>query len=188
MFFSHTIRMNSTSTWGTHRAVATLSRMLAWTVFGLTLAACQLAGGKSSLERLQESVSSVNEDARWGRLDLASAKVTDSYKPQFLAARENWNKSIQIADVELSNVELEGEQEHAISDVTINWYSLNSMELHSTSIRQQWKSRGHGFVLVKEHITDGDPDLLIKPKPKNPAQNTANAPAKTTAQNTESTP
>jgi hypothetical protein len=122
----------------------------------------------SSGELLRDSVVGLNDAARWARLDLAAERVSPEFRARFVGSRRGWGRRLQIADVEMLDLRLHDDGDHATSEVEVSWYALTTMTLHSTVLRQQWEKEGMGFVLTGEEILGGDRALLTPP-PARPA-------------------
>jgi hypothetical protein len=129
------------------------------------LLACVLLPGclfqnLSPTTQLSERVYALNEEARWGRMDLAAQRVMPRYRQRFLDSRRAWGREIAIADVEVSALVLAEDSESATSAVEINWYDQRTMVLRSTLLRQRWAKTDAGFFLEEEDVTGGDEELL----------------------------
>ncbi len=114
-------------------------------------------------EQLTDQVYSLNEEARWGRLDLAVRRVSPTYRPTFMTSRRAWGRRISIADTEVSALAVEPGSDEATSSVEISWYDLQSMELRSTVVRQRWAKSSSGYQLDEETVIGGDETLLDLP-------------------------
>jgi hypothetical protein len=150
-----------------------LARQLTCFVILLAASGC-FVQHLSSSQRLQEAVQGLNDEARWGRLDLAVGCVAPRYRNAFYTSRSRWSRSIQIADVEISQVVM-GEKGRAVSVVMISWYDFAAMDLRQTLLRQRWQRGGsRGFMLVSEDVIDGDPQLVASPKRHTDDEGSAN--------------
>lgn len=130
-------------------------------------------------ERLTDQVYSLNEEARWGRLDLAVRRVAPSYRGTFMTSRRSWGRQVSIADTEVSALVLSRETDSATSSVEVNWYDLATMTLRSTMIRQRWARTDDGYLLDEETVIGGDAELLELPEAddESPAESTTEATA-----------
>jgi hypothetical protein len=154
-------------------ASARLSRILRmqvrtiWTVcLALApLSACLLANVGAD-KKVSDAVQSLNEQARWGRVNDAALLVQPDYRDAFIDRRRNWGNGVQLADIEVLNIQLASDSEHASATVSYSWYAMTDMTLHVTTLHQAWTSRKRGFALASETVTQGDPGLFSPPKAK----------------------
>jgi hypothetical protein len=143
-------------------------RVLISTV-GLLLATVTSSGclfqNIGTAERLRDAVDGVNDSARWSRLDLAVQRVHPAYRTEYMKARHRWGRSIQIADSEVLNMRIAEGDDEAVSVVAVSWYSYDTMTLHQSVIRQEWKRLSGEYALHAEIVVDGD-DYLLAPPPE----------------------
>src|SRR5687768_11353163 len=105
-----------------------------------------------SEERLRDAVVELNDQTRWGRMDTAVARVHPAYRRAFVRSHQRWSSTIQIADVELMNVQIADSRERATITVALSWYSYETMELRQTVIRQRWRREGAEYFLHSEEV------------------------------------
>jgi len=113
-------------------------------------------------ERLNDAVWGLNDDARWGMVPAAAERVQPRYKRRFMLSRRGWGRAVQIADTEISRVDLADDEKKAVSWLAVRWYTEDTMELRETFLRQSWLRDGRDFVLVSERVVAGDPHLLVR--------------------------
>jgi hypothetical protein len=111
-------------------------------------------------ERLRESVYGLNEEARWGRIDLALERVSPAYQGKFARRRALWGRRIQIADSDMTHLKLDDDKDKATSLVAVSWYDYATMTVHQTLVQQHWKRVDIRYMLTDERVLDGDPALL----------------------------
>ncbi len=116
----------------------------------------------SAEERLREAVMGLNDEARWCRLDLAAQRVAAPFRRQYVDSHRKWGEAIQIADSEVTNVETLGGRDKAVAIVSVRWYREDTMTLATTKLKQKWVRVRGNYVLVHEHVHDGDVRLLDK--------------------------
>lgn len=116
----------------------------------------------SSEEHLQDVVARMNEDTRWGHVDQAAAHVGPRYMRSFLARRAGWGHSLEISDIELSNMRVRDDRASATAVITVAWYSYSTAELYRTKVRQEWRkdNDANEFFLVSEHVIQGNAGVL----------------------------
>lgn len=128
--------------------------------------------------RFKEEVTGMNDESRWNRIDLAQQRVAPKYQSQFVAARAKWGKRVQLADLDLVNMQM-GEAGKAMSIITLSWYDMDDMTLRSSVIRQQWESTVTRFALVSETVIEGDESIFVAGSPQR-AKALATEPAQAT--------
>lgn len=111
-------------------------------------------------ERLQDQVYALNDETRWGRIDLAAQRVVPAYRSRFLELHQGWGTSVQVAETELTNLALAEDGQSAAALVTVSWYDMQSMEAHTTHLRQRWTKSDGPFALAGEEIVGGEPSLF----------------------------
>lgn len=127
------------------------------------LESCTLIQNLSPETRFNDQVFQLNDEARWGRMDLAVNHVHRDYRRRFAASRHRWGREVHIGDTEVTNMQLGGE--NPVSTVVHSWVDESAMELRSTTINQIWTSHfgpnGPVYELVREEVIDGDDGLLL---------------------------
>ena len=133
-------------------------RTLPW-VLALGLTACFM-GNNSPQKKISDTVFSLNDNARWGRISDAALMVEPSYRDTFVNAHQSWGTDIKLADTEIVQVQIAPDAERASAIVTYSWYAMDTMTLHETTVRQHWSALGSGYALTSEAVVRGDPRLL----------------------------
>lgn len=136
-----------------------ISFFLLFVVAGM-LSGCMLIDSISPQVRLGDQVHQLNDEIRWGRIDLAAQRVAPSHRRQFVQSHRAWGTTIRIAEADITNMQLGLPDDQAASLVTYSWFNERTMELSSTTVRQLWKGDGSGFVLSGEEVIAGDESLL----------------------------
>ena len=124
------------------------------------LTACSMAQGLNPENRLQDHVYMLNDEARWGRVDLAAGRCARAYRGAFVRSHRRWGRGISIGDLDVTNIAMM--QAGAQSLVTYSWIDDDTMELHQTTVRQNWVGEGDGFALAGEDIVSGDDGLYLE--------------------------
>jgi hypothetical protein len=133
----------------------------------------------SAEEKLRDSVVGLNEEVRWNRLDLATARVEPQFRGQFRRTHADWHRGFELADLEIIDVQTAGEdRERATSFVTFRWYDMRTMLLAETTVKQEWRRTINGYWLISESVTDGNARLLevperLRDEPEAPASDEA---------------
>jgi len=138
------------------------THLLSLALLASTLAGCMFQN-VSTGERLRDAVTGINDEMRWSRMDLAIQRVHPTFKEEYAQTHYRWGEIIQIADMDLLNVQLEEDGDAAMSIVAVSWYRYDTMTLHRTVIRQQWVLVGGAFALEAERVLNGEERLLEPP-------------------------
>jgi len=124
----------------------------------LVLGGCTLMQNLRPENRLADIVYQFNDEARWGRIDLASQRCAGAYRRPFVRSHARWGHGVNIGDAEVTNLAMgTGEAgADAQSLVTYQWIDDATMELHTTTVRQDWHGEGEGFQLIAEVVVNGE--------------------------------
>lgn len=117
----------------------------------------------SATERLRDAVVELNDEVRWNRMDVAVQRVAPGFQEQFRYSHLQWGQQIQIADTEILGVKADKEKGEATSRIAVKWYDQSTMMIAATTLRQEWKKAGRGFMLMGETVEAGHPGLLTLP-------------------------
>jgi hypothetical protein len=127
----------------------------------LVLGGCTLMQNLRPENRLADIVYQFNDEARWGRIDLASQRCTNTYRLPFVRSHARWGHDVAIGDAEVTNLAMGTgvAGADAQSLVTYQWIDNATMELHTTTVRQDWHGEGEGFQLIAEVVVNGEFEL-----------------------------
>ncbi|MBX7194529.1 MAG: hypothetical protein K1X94_20905 [Sandaracinaceae bacterium] len=140
-------------------ALSTVLTISAGTALLAPSTGCMMMQGLQPETRLQDHVVLLNDEARWGRVDLAAGRCARAYREAFVRSHRRWGRTIAIGDVEITNIAMQ--QGGAQSLVTYSWIDQSTQELHATTVRQSWVGEGDGFSLAGEDIIGGDEGLYL---------------------------
>jgi hypothetical protein len=126
-------------------------------VASLALFGCPMP--ESSAARMQSTASDFNTDVRFGRLSLAVEKVSATEREEFLKRRKTWTGRVEIADYELISAKMKGNEDAEVV-VKYDWYETSVGDLHTSQIKQAWKSHKGTWQLESETLDEGAPGLL----------------------------
>ena len=131
-------------------------------VLVLVLGGCTLMQNLRPENRLADIVYQFNDEARWGRIDLASQRCAGTYRQPFVHSHARWGHDVAIGDAEVTNLAMGTgvAGADAQSLVTYQWIDNATMELHTTTVRQDWQGQGEGFQLVHEVVVNGEFELF----------------------------
>jgi hypothetical protein len=140
-------------------AISTVLSLSAGTALLGPGSGCGMMQGLAPETRLQDHVYMLNDEARWGRVDLAASRCARSYREAFVRSHRRWGRTVAIGDVEITNIAML--QGGAQSLVTYSWIDQSTQELHATTVRQSWVGDGDGFALAGEDIIAGEDGLFL---------------------------
>ena len=132
---------------------------ISWILLGSVLFSGCFANA-SPTKRLTDTVHELNDNTRWGRLGTAGNMVQPDYRMAFAERHAAWGKDIQVADMEVTHMQMAADKETASTLVTYEWYQRSTMTLHSTVIKQTWKRFNDHYGLAAETVVQGDGRLL----------------------------
>jgi hypothetical protein len=110
--------------------------------------------------RLQESVYTLNDAARWNQVDIATRTVSPKYKLSFQKRRQGWGESVNVAEVDVLYQALAPDKESAISEISLSWTDATGVMLHKSYLTQTWANEHGYFKLIDERIKKGDPGIF----------------------------
>jgi uncharacterized protein YcfL len=124
-------------------------------VLALILAAC---AAHNPIASVQEAARELNEEAQFGRTDVAMDRVAVAAREEYSAHHRAWGTNVRIADVEVAGMKAKGDHDVDIL-VRVSWYRANEADLRLTTLKQSWHDKS-GWRLVTEKRDDGDMGLL----------------------------
>jgi hypothetical protein len=116
------------------------------------------------MARVRESAQEFNLDMRFGRNELAIARVSPAARDEFIAHHRDWGSSIRIADVDMAGLKPAAEHDIDVF-VRVAWYRVEQQDLLTTTLKQTWHEDGAttGWQLTSEQRVDGAIGLLGEP-------------------------
>src|SRR6516225_2639132 len=100
---------------------------------GLLVAGCFAPPPPS--QRVTDVARTVNEAARFGRMELALEHTADGAREHFQKHRETWGNLVRVLDFELSSLSMK-DAENATVLVDIQWMRVDEDLLRTTRIEQ----------------------------------------------------
>lgn len=125
-----------------------------------SLAGCGALANASPARKIGDTVKDMNDRARWGRVGDAAQYVDPSYRATYLQNHRLWGSKIQLADVEVVQLQISNDTEQATAFVTYSWYGMDNMTLHQSTVRQRWLGTKESYVLMSEAVIQGNTALL----------------------------
>jgi hypothetical protein len=124
-------------------------------LLALPLVAC---AAHNPIASVQEAAQELNEEARFGRTDIAMDRVAVAAREEYSAHHKGWGTNVRIADVEVAGMNAKGDHDVDIL-VRVSWYRTNEADLRLTTLKQSWHDKS-GWRLATEKRDDGDLGLL----------------------------
>jgi hypothetical protein len=131
----------------------------------LALAGAALVGCIAPLtpgQRMQDAANDLTTATRFGRMDMALARVSQASRDEFIRHHAAWGSAIRIADCDLSGLRLL-DKEHAAVTLTVSWQRIDESDLRGTQISQKWQDHRGRWLLESEERIAGDVGLLGEP-------------------------
>lgn len=110
-------------------------------------------------EQVTDAARELNLAARFGRIDIASERASDSARTAFMERRRQWGSDLRVVDIDLSGLRLKDE-EHAEVLVNVAWMRMAEGLLRNTVVMQQWSNKENGWQLTREKRVSGDIGLF----------------------------
>jgi len=113
--------------------------------------------GMSKESRLAKNLNRWADDFRWSRFNDAATMMVPSLRAPFLAAGRRRGPDFRIADLEMGGLSMDADEEHALVQVQVEWYTMRETFMRSTLIEQEWKYLDGEWMLVRERHAGGEP-------------------------------
>jgi hypothetical protein len=137
-------------------------RILLATLALVPLTACFAALGYSSLDQLATAAREYNEDVRWGRYDKAAKHVPTDIRQRFIDKHANLEEDLEIADFEMSGIELDKKKQTATARVDYTWSLKTRGIVEKTTTKQKWEKKDSDWILASEERLKGAPLVLFE--------------------------
>ncbi|HNS98625.1 MAG TPA: hypothetical protein PKL73_16850 [Polyangiaceae bacterium] len=115
--------------------------------------------GQTKMAKLQEAASDLNMATRFGRMDVATERVSPKDLEGFARRHAAWGGSIRIVDVEYRGIQIVDDNT-AVVFVAVGWQQPDDPNLRVTQLAQQWEYGQGGWKLKDETRNAGDVGLL----------------------------
>jgi hypothetical protein len=116
-------------------------------------------GNFTPVQRVQDAANDLNTAARFGRMDIATERVSAAGREQFVRHHAGWGGTIRIVDCDILGMRLP-DKEHADVSLAVNWQRLDDTEMRSTEVVQHWRDHRGNWMLETEERASGDIGLL----------------------------
>ena len=140
-------------------------RVYASTLGLIALTGCIGAMEYSTLDQVSIAAREYNQDVRWGRFDKAAKHVPVDTRQRFIDKHSNLEEELEIADFEMSGIEVDKGKKTATARVEYTWSLKSRGIVEKTTTKQKWERRDSEWVVASEERVKGAP-LVFFDEPK----------------------
>ena len=140
-------------------------RVYASTLGLIALTGCIGAMEYSTLDQVSIAAREYNQDVRWGRFDKAAKHVPVDTRQRFIDKHSNLEEELEIADFEMSGIEVDKGKKTATARVEYTWSLKSRGIVEKTTTKQKWERRDSEWVVAAEERIKGAP-LVFFDEPK----------------------
>jgi len=140
-------------------------RVYASTLGLIALTGCIGAMEYSTLDQVSIAAREYNQDVRWGRFDKAAKHVPVDTRQRFIDKHSNLEEELEIADFEMSGVEVDKGKKTATARVEYTWSLKSRGIVEKTTTKQKWERRDGEWIVASEERVKGAP-LVFFDEPK----------------------
>src|SRR6185312_12758017 len=137
-------------------------RILLAAIALVPLTACIAALGYSSMDQITTAAREYNEDVRWGRYDQAAKHVPSDTRQRFIDQHANLDDDLEIADFEMSSIELDKKKQTATARIDYTWSLKTQGIVEKTTTKQKWERKDSEWILASEERVKGAPLVLFE--------------------------
>ncbi|MCU1276941.1 MAG: hypothetical protein JWM53_487 [bacterium] len=119
--------------------------------------ACLAGMGYSTMDQVTQAAREYNEDVRWGRFDKAAKHVPNDTRQRFIDKHANLEEDLEIADFELTNIEVDKKKQTATARIDYTWSLKTRGIVEKTTTKQKWERRDSEWVVAAEERIKGAP-------------------------------
>ena len=127
-----------------------------------SLTACIGALGYSTMDQITTAAREYNEDVRWGRYDKAAKHVPADTRQRFIDKHANLDDDLEIADFEMSSVEVDKKKQTATARIDYTWSLKTRGIVEKTTTKQKWERKDSEWILASEERVKGAPLVLFE--------------------------
>jgi hypothetical protein len=131
----------------------------------VALTGCIGAMEYSSLDQVTIAAREYNQDVRWGRFDKAAKHVPVDTRQRFIDKHSNLEEELEIADFEMSGIEVDKTRKTATARVEYTWSLKSRGIVEKTTTKQKWERHDSEWVMASEERVKGAP-LVFFDEPK----------------------
>lgn len=114
-------------------------------------------------QRAREAAYEYAMAVRFGRLSLATERISALHRQDFLLHHASWGGPVRILDCELVSVALRS-QGQADAVIVIGWQRADESDVRTTQVLQHWRAERGEWLLAGEERSSGDVGLLGEPR------------------------
>jgi hypothetical protein len=140
-----------------------MKRLRLWALALVLLAGCATLGDQGKIDQLKEAVEAYNHAYRWKNYDSAVLLLQPDLRSPFLAAHEEDESSLQVEDLKIRRVELQGKK-RAVIHVRARYMMLPSVSVKKKTLVQYWAMIGGQWLMESEENSIRKIDPLAHPK------------------------
>ena len=122
-----------------------------------SFAACVMP--PSASEKASDAARELNLSARFGNMDVAAKKASETARADFVQRHALWGSQIRVVDVEMAGMSMP-DSDHAVFQVDYSWMRTDEDTLRSTRVTQRWSSLKGPWALESEKRVAGDVGLF----------------------------
>ena len=122
----------------------------------LLLLLAQCAGGYDKQTQLRYALDEFHDGFRWGAMGSMLPHVRAEDQDAFTADFESRMREVTVADVEVSRIEFNEENDSAEVWVHVSWFRASDPELHDAVIREHWVSGGSSWNRTEVTVERGE--------------------------------
>lgn len=111
----------------------------------------------SRQSRLAKNLNRYADDVRWARWNDAAQMMVPSLRAPFLAAGRRRGPDFRVADLEMGGLAMDEEEERAVVQVQIEWYTMRQTFMRSTLVELEWRYLEGEWMMVGEKHAGGEP-------------------------------
>jgi hypothetical protein len=132
----------------------------------VALAAGCMLDGYSAREKVATAAREYNDGVRWGRFEVAAEHVQPEKRRRFVERHKALEEELEIADYEMTGIELDGKKERATAHVEYTWTLKRVGLVEKTATEQVWELAGGRWIVASETRVRGKPLSLFDEPPR----------------------
>jgi hypothetical protein len=122
--------------------------------------------GYTLTDRVTNAAREYNDDVRWGRFDQAASHVAKAKRQRFVERRSALEEELQIADYEVTGIEVDKKKNTATARVQYSWTLRSRQLVEKTTTKQEWEQEGREWIMAKETRLSGSPLVIFDEQKK----------------------
>jgi hypothetical protein len=127
---------------------------------------CITGGGYSTRDKLLEVTREYNQGVRWRRFEQAAEHLPLAERRSFFDRHKALEEELDIADCELTRLDIDSKKEHATARVDYVWTLRRRGLVEKTTTDQVWEKKDGEWQLASEVRVSGAPLCLFDEPPR----------------------